>query len=101
MRCAWPTPLHDGRTPSIDLLRVGQRARRILLEVEDAAGDAFARARREILCRAGDIERFERPAERPGRDCLLDPLVALAFLLALDAPLPFGERPADVDLVDA
>jgi hypothetical protein len=32
-----------------DRLRIRQSARRIRLEIEDAAGDAFARARREVL----------------------------------------------------
>src|SRR5712691_6887117 len=81
--------------------RVRQRARRVLFKVEDATGDALARARREVLRRARDIERGEQAAEGSCRNRLRDPLVALAFLLAFDAPLAFGERPPDVDLVDA
>src|SRR5881296_3259871 len=81
--------------------RVRQRARWVLLDIEDASGDALARARREVLRRARDIERREQPAERPRGDRLRDPLVALAFLFAFHAPLAFGERPPDVDLIDA
>src|SRR5258708_20967 len=77
-----------------------QRARRVLLEVEDASGDALAGARREVLGRVRDIVRRQQPAERPRGDRLLDPLVAFAVLFALHSPLAFGERPTDVDLVD-
>src|SRR6266513_6024591 len=77
-----------------------QCARRVLLEVQNASGDALTRAGREVLCRARDIERRQQPAEGSRGDRLLDPLLALAFLFAFHAPLAFGERPADVDMVD-
>ena len=80
---------------------VGQRAGRVLLEIEHAAGDALALVGREVRGGVGDVVRREQAAERPRRDRLLEPVLALALLLALDALLPFGQRPADVDLVDA
>src|SRR5215510_3328721 len=81
--------------------RIRHRPGRVLLEIEHAAGDALALIGCEVGGGAGHVVRREHPAERPRRDRLRDPFVALAFLLALDLPFPFGERPPDVDLVHA
>src|SRR3989441_256181 len=81
--------------------RVRQRARRVLLEIEDASRDALALVRREVCRRVRDIERREQAAEGSRRDGLRDPLLALALLFAFHALLAFGERPSHVDLVHA
>src|SRR2546422_10456851 len=81
--------------------RVRQRARWVLLEIEDASGDALALVRREGCRRVRDIERREQAAEGSRRDGLRDPLLALALLFAFHALLAFGERPSHVDLVHA
>src|SRR5206468_9665486 len=81
--------------------RVGWRAGRILFEIEYASGHAFALARSEIGRGEGDVDRREQAAERPRRHRLLHPLVAFAFLFTLHAPLALGQRPPDVDLIDA
>src|SRR5687768_8410234 len=72
-----------------------------LFDVEDAAGDQRALVRGEERGGPGDVERRQDAAERAGLPRVLDPGRRLAFLLALDAVLALGERPTDVELVDA
>src|SRR6266704_6155827 len=94
-------PSSGTRAAAGPALRVRERAWRVLLEIEDASGDALTLAGCEIGGGVCDVDRREQPPERTRRDRLLHPVVAFAFLFTLDQPLALGERPADVDLIDA